>query len=106
MIALHSRFRSHEAHKGAFEFEKHFGVRFQNFWQGWVIGLDNCLLIDLAKFDQYFTEKYNYFGSKYILLSAFLLKINPSKTIPLSVIANFCQYSGVMVLFWANFQML
>lgn len=57
------RFRSHEAHKLNAEFEKHFGVKFQNFWLGWIPGFSNCLLIDLTKFDQYLMEKYNYNGS-------------------------------------------
>lgn len=57
------RFRSHEAHKLNAEFEKHFGVKFQNFWLGWIPGFSNCLLIDLSKFDQYLMEKYNYNGS-------------------------------------------
>ena len=57
------RFRSHEAQKVNNIFEKHFGVKFQTFWIGWVIGFDNQILIDLSKFENYLIEKYNYDGS-------------------------------------------
>lgn len=57
------RFRSHEAQKVNNLFEKYFGVKFQGFWLGWVIGFDNQILIDMSKFDDYLIEKYNYVGS-------------------------------------------
>ena len=57
------RFRSHEAQKVNNIFEKYFGVKFQIFWLGWVVGFDNQLLIDLSKFDEYLKGKYNYSGS-------------------------------------------
>lgn len=57
------QFKSHQAHFVNCEFEKHFGIKFQSFWLGWVIGFDNQILIDLSKFDNYLTEKYNYNGS-------------------------------------------
>ena len=57
------RFKSHEAQKVNNYFEKYFGIKFQIFWLGWVIGFGNQLLIDLSKFDEYLKEKYNYSGS-------------------------------------------
>lgn len=57
------RFYSSEAHKVSSEFKKHFGVSFPKFWQGWIIGFDNCILIDIVKFDDYLMNKYNYTGS-------------------------------------------
>lgn len=57
------RFKSHEAQKVNNLFEKYFGVKFQIFWLGWVVGFDNQILIDLSKFDNFLIEKYNYKGS-------------------------------------------
>lgn len=39
------RFRSHEAQKVNNLFEKYFGVKFQSFWIGWVVGFDNKILL-------------------------------------------------------------
>ena len=64
------RFRSHEAQKVNNLFEKYFGVKFQSFWIGWVVGFDNQILIDLQKFEKYLNQKYNYKGS----LSDFVFK--------------------------------
>ena len=64
------RFKSHEAQKVNNLFEKYFGVKFQIFWLGWVVGFDNQLLIDLQKFEKYLSQKYNYKGS----LSDFVFK--------------------------------
>lgn len=62
MITDIQRYRAHEAHAVNARFECLFGITFKNFFQPFLLGR-NEILIDLIKFDDYLTAKYQYEGS-------------------------------------------
>lgn len=55
------------------KFEKFFGVRFKDYYDGIESILFKKIVVDIIKFDDYLLEKYRYNEKKEISMSAFIL---------------------------------
>lgn len=66
-------YKFHDITQVAEEFEKIFGVKFKNYYDGIESILFKKIVVDVIKFDDYLLEKYRYNEEKEISMSEFIL---------------------------------
>lgn len=66
-------YKFHEITQVAEKFEKIFGVRFKDYYDGIESVLFKKIVVDIIKFDEYLLKKYRYNEDKEISMSAFIL---------------------------------
>ena len=66
-------YKFHEITQVAEKFEKIFGVRFKDYYDGIESVLFKKIVVDIIKFDEYLLKKYRYNEDKEISMSALIL---------------------------------